>query len=319
MQDSNKKSKREFQCRDYLWDMFEQMSKELSCSVDYLINESMRQYAKSRGQGTSQILSPTLASQQLASANVATGQMMAMNPQSMLGARGIQPTLLGSQGLGQQGALPPPPGMSQEMAAQSLQGFGSSPNAYAVPPAQQAPQLQSSPQFQHPQQAQPSAPPPLFSPLQPSAPQFAAPQLPGTQGPISVNRGTVPPPLPTAQGMGGGPPALGQPPSLGHQSAAPRPHVQLPPLVAIYQGQRFPVQKEEFIIGRGSKTTDLPIKDGNISRRHAAVVWQNGAFYMKDLGSTNGVEFQGRRVDGKRIEEGDSYLLCDHEVRFTYR
>jgi pSer/pThr/pTyr-binding forkhead associated (FHA) protein len=90
-------------------------------------------------------------------------------------------------------------------------------------------------------------------------------------------------------------------------------------LYAIFNGQKFPVQKEEFIIGRGTKTADLPIKDGNISRRHAAVIWQNGGWYMKDLGSTNGVEFQGRKVDGRRIEEGDVYQLCDYEIRFTYR
>ena len=75
----------------------------------------------------------------------------------------------------------------------------------------------------------------------------------------------------------------------------------------------------EFIIGRGAKTADLPIKDGNISRRHAAIIFQNGAFYMKDLGSTNGVEYQGRRVDGRHIQEGDVYQLCDYELRFTYR
>src|SRR5690348_2738648 len=49
--DPNKKTLRHFQCRDYLWETFEQMSAELECSVDYLINEAMRQYARSRSQG----------------------------------------------------------------------------------------------------------------------------------------------------------------------------------------------------------------------------------------------------------------------------
>jgi hypothetical protein len=39
---------------------------------------------------------------------------------------------------------------------------------------------------------------------------------------------------------------------------------------------------------------------------------------MKDLGSTNGIEFDGERVDSRRIEEGDVYQLCDYELRFTY-
>ena len=51
-QSENKKTVRHFQCRDYLWDVFEQMSAELECSTDYLINEAMRQYARSRNYGT---------------------------------------------------------------------------------------------------------------------------------------------------------------------------------------------------------------------------------------------------------------------------
>ena len=51
-QEQNKKTLRHFQCRDYLWEIFEQMSGELECSTDYLINEAMRQYARSRNYGT---------------------------------------------------------------------------------------------------------------------------------------------------------------------------------------------------------------------------------------------------------------------------
>src|SRR5215831_7495580 len=46
--DPNKKSARTFQCRDVLWDTFDQMARELECSVDYLINEAMKQYARQR-------------------------------------------------------------------------------------------------------------------------------------------------------------------------------------------------------------------------------------------------------------------------------
>src|SRR5258708_37255948 len=46
--DPNKKSARTFQCRDVLWETFEQMARELECSIDYLINGSMKQYARQR-------------------------------------------------------------------------------------------------------------------------------------------------------------------------------------------------------------------------------------------------------------------------------
>lgn len=87
----------------------------------------------------------------------------------------------------------------------------------------------------------------------------------------------------------------------------------------MFNGQKIPVAKAEYVIGRGSKTADLPIKDGNISRRHAAVVFEAGVFYMKDLGSTNGIEFAGQRIDKKPIQEGDTFQLCDYELRFTYQ
>src|SRR5438034_11341122 len=50
--DPNKKSPRTFQCRDMLWETFEQMARELECSVDYLINEAMKQYARQRSYGS---------------------------------------------------------------------------------------------------------------------------------------------------------------------------------------------------------------------------------------------------------------------------
>lgn len=84
-----------------------------------------------------------------------------------------------------------------------------------------------------------------------------------------------------------------------------------------FQGRKVMIDKETFMIGRGSKTADLSIKDGNISRRHASVVYQDGAFYIKDLGSTNGIEYRGQRIDMKRIEDGDVFHLCDYELRFT--
>jgi pSer/pThr/pTyr-binding forkhead associated (FHA) protein len=92
-----------------------------------------------------------------------------------------------------------------------------------------------------------------------------------------------------------------------------------PTLFLIFNNQRIPIDKDQFIIGRGSKTSDLAIKDGNISRKHAAIIRRNGTYYIKDLGSTNGIDYKGMRIDNKRIDEGDVFHLCDYELRFTYR
>ncbi len=93
----------------------------------------------------------------------------------------------------------------------------------------------------------------------------------------------------------------------------------MPRLTVMFNNQRYPVAKEKFIIGRGSTMTDLTIRDGNISRKHAAVIYRNGAFYIKDLDSTNGIDYRGNRIDSKKIEEGDIFHICDYELRFTYQ
>jgi pSer/pThr/pTyr-binding forkhead associated (FHA) protein len=83
--------------------------------------------------------------------------------------------------------------------------------------------------------------------------------------------------------------------------------------------RKYRIDKDQFIIGRGAKSSDLPIKDGNISRKHAAVIRRNGTYFIKDLGSTNGIDYKGMRIDNKRIDEGDVFHLCDYELRFTYK
>jgi hypothetical protein len=110
------------------------------------------------------------------------------------------------------------------------------------------------------------------------------------------------------------------PPHHNHLVADGTPSVTpAPPLYLVFDNQKYRIDKDQFIIGRGSKSSDLPIKDGNISRKHAAIIRRNGTYFIKDLGSTNGIDFKGMRIDNKRIDEGDVFHLCDYELRFTYK
>src|SRR5205085_797185 len=188
--DPNKKSPRTFQCRDMLWETFEQMARELECSVDYLINEAMKQYARQRSYG---------------------------------------------------GRTPYP--NAAERAAQRA----------AADPGRR--------------------------------PQ-SMPPLPGAQ-----------------QSYNGSP--------MGSPSGAQ--------LSIIYQGEKVAVAKDRFVIGRGKQSSDLTLKDPNVSRQHAMIEYQNGVYFMVDMGSTNGVEYNGQRIARKQIAEGDVFRICDHDLRFTYR
>ena len=80
----------------------------------------------------------------------------------------------------------------------------------------------------------------------------------------------------------------------------------------------LPLVREEYSLGRDEGNT-IRLTERNISRKHAAVILHQGAYYLKDLGSTNGIEYNGRRIEQKRVEEGDVFHICDYELRFTYR
>jgi hypothetical protein len=326
MNDQNKKTLRQFQCRDYLWEIFEQMSGELECSVDYLINEAMRQYARSRNYGA------RTGSQEPSSAGAPAPQAPPQIPSAPPPARGY-------------GAAPSTPGYPAPPAARP--GYPAPPAAapaypappaaapaYPAPPAPapgygqqgygQPQQGYGQPQqgYGQPQQGYGQPPQGYGGYPAPSTPGYPAPPGAGYPAPPAA-RAPMPassyPPPPNQRPPSGPQPAAGAPPPLPGGGGGGGYIQPAQMLYVIFNGQKFPVNKEEFIIGRGAKTADLPIKDGNISRRHAAIIYQNGAYYMKDLGSTNGIEYQGRRVDGRRIEEGDVYQLCDYELRFTYR
>lgn len=229
--DQSKKTMRHFYCRDVLWETFEQMANDFDCSIDYLVNEAMRYYGRSKNY-------------QLPAGP--TGQSAAHGPTT--------------------GPITNPPANS---AAAAYKSDRPGPRPMA-PTTQHAAVSQS---------RLAGSPPPNYGRGHASVPPEPAPQS------------SPPPPLPASGG---------------------------PTLILIYNGQRYPVTKDQFIIGRGSKTSDLPIKDGNISRQHAAVIRRNGTFYIKDLGSTNGIDYKGMRIDNKRIDEGDVFHLCDYELRFTY-
>lgn len=89
-------------------------------------------------------------------------------------------------------------------------------------------------------------------------------------------------------------------------------------LYVMFENEWFPVDKDEYVIGRVQKFSDLVIKDAKMSRRHCSIVRRNDDYFIKDLGSTHGIEFEGARVDHHKIMEGSIYSLCNHELRFSF-
>jgi pSer/pThr/pTyr-binding forkhead associated (FHA) protein len=70
------------------------------------------------------------------------------------------------------------------------------------------------------------------------------------------------------------------------------------------------------VLGR-SRDSDIVLEDPNVSRRHAEVRPSGGSWIVNDLGSTNGVKVNGRRVHGPQsLKPGDVIELGTTRVTF---
>jgi two-component system, cell cycle response regulator len=73
-------------------------------------------------------------------------------------------------------------------------------------------------------------------------------------------------------------------------------------------------------LGRDPKA-ELTLQDEGISRRHCRIAFdkEKGAFFIDDLGSTNGTLLNGKRLQAmKKLEAGDRIFLGACVVKFTY-
>ena len=59
-----------------------------------------------------------------------------------------------------------------------------------------------------------------------------------------------------------------------------------------------------LVVGR-ALTSDIPVLDPTISRRHAEVMWDGTGVHVKDLGSSNGTFLNGVKVEEAKLSPGD--------------
>jgi pSer/pThr/pTyr-binding forkhead associated (FHA) protein len=61
---------------------------------------------------------------------------------------------------------------------------------------------------------------------------------------------------------------------------------------------------------------DVAIADETMSRQHFAVEVAGGCFRLRDLGSTNGVLLNGKRVESADLKHGDRIKAGNQELQF---
>lgn len=81
------------------------------------------------------------------------------------------------------------------------------------------------------------------------------------------------------------------------------------------QGQSFPVDAHGVRIGR-DPANEVCIPTPDVSRHHARVILHNGALWVQDAGSRNGVYVNGNRVSGhKQVSPGDRVVVGNSEFQ----
>jgi hypothetical protein len=102
-------------------------------------------------------------------------------------------------------------------------------------------------------------------------------------------------------------------PDRAARPLAPPPLAGRPMLVG--DGKRAVLSGTRVLIGR-SRDCDITLDDPNASRRHAEVRNEDGHWIVTDLGSTNGIKVNGRRVEESRLQPGDELSFGLARLRF---
>jgi Protein of unknown function (DUF3662)/Inner membrane component of T3SS, cytoplasmic domain len=83
-----------------------------------------------------------------------------------------------------------------------------------------------------------------------------------------------------------------------------------------WNGTSHEVKQGRIVIGR-SRDCDIQLADANVSRRHAELRQEGASYWIVDLGSTNGVEVNGKRVKRAKLRSGDTITVGSTELKFA--
>jgi hypothetical protein len=272
---------RTFLCREMLWQTFEEIAREDRAPIDEVVSEAMRAYARQRSYGV-----PGEAEQAPDAHDYHAEDAPDL---ARTNAIARQPTQRLTAPTGESSSsvrrpMPAPP---------SQQGRAPAPMGQLPPPPGRPLQRPFTQPLGH---ALPAPPPRDMRPM------TGAPQS-GMRAPMPPPRSVAPPPLPVDPMV----------PAYNARARAPA------GLALTYNGRAVDVTKERFVLGRSKTQADLVLDDPNVSRQHAAIERAGDAWFLADLGSTNGCYIGGQRVSRRQIVDGDVIEITTHQIRCALR
>lgn len=83
-------------------------------------------------------------------------------------------------------------------------------------------------------------------------------------------------------------------------------------LIPTHKGRQIPLDKAVVFIGRHPDCDVVLTRSRKISRKHCCIAQVNDQFFVRDLGSTNGVRINGERVQIEApLRIGDKLAIGD--------
>ena len=106
-------------------------------------------------------------------------------------------------------------------------------------------------------------------------------------------------------------------PPTGAAAQQPRPAsaTMLQVISGPHSGAAFPLSSTPMPLGRSPECSISLPNDSQVSRRHAAMIWDGANWRIEDTGSTNGVYVNGQRVSAQAIHPGDEITVGQSTLR----
>jgi pSer/pThr/pTyr-binding forkhead associated (FHA) protein len=82
-------------------------------------------------------------------------------------------------------------------------------------------------------------------------------------------------------------------------------------------GDTIPLIRPRLLIGRRA-SCDICLQFPNISSHHCELELMNGYWYVRDLGSRNGIKVNGHRCSMKWLLPGDELTIARHKFEVAY-
>lgn len=88
-------------------------------------------------------------------------------------------------------------------------------------------------------------------------------------------------------------------------------------LVPVGGGDNIPLLRDKLSMGR-RESCDICMRYPNVSGLHCELSFMDGYWYIKDLGSTNGVKVNGTKVQKKILHPNDEITIAKRRYTIQY-